>query len=230
MSRAEDDQAAPTLAYAQGARGLQSAVPPIALLLPNAAAIFVLFLPISGNDPPIEPIVSYARHLMGSAGRSNIWEAFITGPFLLAIPLALWTIRLSIRPRARRLESIAAWSMAGSALAMTLLACGYAILHSGRTRAFIPAVAAAMVILLAGAIAIWTLRHFLLAYPPALLAMTAVYAANTTLTVLVVRTHSPWQVGSGMGAIVVIGQIAASAYLMFRWRENDPYERNAPTR
>jgi hypothetical protein len=219
MSRGEDDQAAPTLAYAQGPDGLQSAVPPIALLLPNFAAIVVLFLPISGNDPPIEPIVSYARHLMGNGGRSNIWEAFITGPFLLAIPLALWTIRLSIHPRARRLESIAAWSMAGSALAMTLLACGYALALSGKTRGFIAAVAAAMAILIAGAIALWTLRHFLLAYPPALLAMTAVYAANTTLTVLVVRTHSPWQVGSWMGTIVVIGQIGASAYLVFRWRE-----------
>jgi hypothetical protein len=220
MSRGEDDQAAQTLAYAQGPDGSQSAAPPIALLLPNAAAIFVLFLPISGNDPPIEPIVSYARHVMGSGGRSNIWEAFITGPFLLAIPLALWTIRLSIRPHARRLESIAAWSMAGSALAMTLLACGYALSLSGKIRGFIAAVAAAMAILIAGAIALWMLRHLLLAYPPALLAMTAVYAANTTLTVLVVRTHNPWQVGSWMGMIVVIAQIAASAYLMFRWREN----------
>src|SRR5262249_53365927 len=113
MSEA-DEVEVPTLGYAQGSRGSYSDVRPLALLLPNLLALVVPFLSVSGDDPPIGPILDYARHLFRPGSRSpvDIWEAFITGPFLLAIPLAIWTVRLSIQPRARRMESIAAWSMA----------------------------------------------------------------------------------------------------------------------
>src|SRR5689334_6779278 len=88
-----------TLAYAQGSRAAMIDIRPHALLIPNLAAVVVCFLPISYGESPIGPIVSYVRHFFGSTGRSDIWETFITGPFLLSIPLAIWTIRLCVQPR-----------------------------------------------------------------------------------------------------------------------------------
>ena len=191
-------------------------VRPVALLLPNLAAIAVCFLPINGDDPPIGPILEYIGRFTGSRGHSNIWEAFITGPFLLSIPLAIWTIRLCIRPRIRRRESIIAWAMTTTALTMTLIAAGYTTLLIARYRRFAVAVLASLAILVAGAMAVWRLRAWKFAYPPALLAMTAVYAANVVLTILVVTSHAPWQSGSIGGAIVVAGQVLASALLFVR--------------
>jgi hypothetical protein len=65
---------------------------------------------------------------------------------------------------------------------------------------------------------VWNLRALGLSFPPALLAMTAAYAANTTLTILVVRTHSPWRSGSVVGVIVVVTQLGAMVALYPRWR------------
>src|SRR5688500_17264784 len=64
------------------------------LLLPNVLAAAVLFLHLHGSDAPIEPIIDYARQLLrlGPPSATSTWEAMITGPFLLAIPLALWTL------------------------------------------------------------------------------------------------------------------------------------------
>src|SRR5689334_8192773 len=126
LSRAESPPGGSPLAYAHGAPLPLANVRPLLLLLPNLLAVVVLFLPISYDDPPIKPILQYAeRHVLKQNVRSDIWEAFITGPFLLAVPLAAWTIRLSIAPRAGRRESIIAWSITITSLTMTLLAMCY---------------------------------------------------------------------------------------------------------
>jgi len=211
----------PTLAYAQGPEhAAVLVIRPFALLLPNLLALAVLFLPISGEDPPIGPIIEYVRlHVFKENVHSSIWEAFITGPFLLAIPLAAWTIRLCIRPAARRREVIAAWAINLTALAMTLFAATYAAHLIPTFHGFLAAVSAAAVILIVGAVALWFLRSMRFTYPAALLAMTMVYCANVTLTILVVLAHSSWQTGSVLGVIVVAAQLAAMIFLFMRWRE-----------
>jgi hypothetical protein len=209
-----------TLAYAQGSSHASLIdIRPHALLIPNLAAVVVCFLPISYGESPIGPIVSYVGHYFGRTGHWDIWEAFITGPFLLSIPLAIWTIRLCVQPRSTRREAIVAWSITLTALTMTLLACGYAAVVGGKHPLFLVAVLAALAILVAAAVAVWTLRIARSAYPPALLAMTAVYAANATLTLLIVLTHSPLESGSVAGTIVVVAQLIALAVLYRGWRD-----------
>jgi hypothetical protein len=210
-----------TLAYAHGpAHAAVLRVRPFALLVPNLLAVVVLFLPISGNDGPLGPIMEYVRrHVLKENIRSDIWEAFITGPFLLALPLALWTIRLCIRAAANRREVIAAWGITLTALAMTLFATGYVTYLIPKMHGFVRAASATVAILAAGAAALWCLRSTLFAYPAALLGMTIVYCADVTLTIFVVLAHSPWQTGSVLGLIVVAAQLAALIFLFTRWRE-----------
>jgi len=221
MSISRDDAPGATLAYAQvPANAAALRVRPFALLLPNLLAVVVLFLPMSSNDAPIGPIVEYVRHHVFKQNiRSDIWEAFITGPFLLAIPLAAWTIRLCIRPATSRREVITAWAITLTALAMTFFATAYVIYLIPKMHGFVWAASATAVILAAGAAALWFLRSMILAYPAALLAMTLVYCADVTLTILVVLVHTRWQTGSVLGLIVVGAQLVAMIFLFFRWRE-----------
>jgi len=190
----------------------------VALLVPNVLAVMVLFLPMRGGSAPIDAIVDYVRELIRSGRQprgSMTWDALVTGPFLLAIPLALWTIRLSIAPRPRVAERAIAWSMTLASLCMTMLCIGYCIVLDAYR--FWPAAGAAIVVLALASIAVamlWRLRN---AWPTALLAMTGAWAANTTLTMFVVLSRTPLQFGAAMGLSVVVLQIAIGAICVRRW-------------
>jgi len=211
-----------TLGYAHDPSAppaLPAAVSAWPLLVPNVIAIVVLFLPLHSSSPPIGPVADYARETFrthGHAAGHFRWDALITGPFLLAIPLALWTARLSFAPRPRAIERIIAWSLTLASLLMTLLCLGYCV-ATGPGR-FGPAVAATSVILACGASGVLLLWRVRRAWPAALLAMTAAWAANTTLTTFVVLSHAPWRFGIVLGLLVVAAQLIIGIVCVCRWR------------
>src|SRR5215207_5313051 len=129
-------------------------------------------------------------------------EALITGPFLLAIPLALWTVRLALAPRPRPAEQWVAWSMTLASMTMTMLCLVYCT-FGGNFRRFAPAILVTLIVIACSATAVTMLWRLRRAWPLALLAMTAAWAANTTLTMLVVLSHAPWRGGIIFGLLVV---------------------------
>jgi hypothetical protein len=215
------EPATTTLGYAREASNAATpvGVRPTALAVPNLIAVSVLFMPMHGGGAPIESVVAYAELLMrlrAAPGDPPTWEALITGPFLLAIPLAVWTIRLAVAPRPRGAERAIAWSLTLTSLTMTLLCVAYCA--SLGQRRFVLPVAATLVVLGVGAACLamlWPLRR---AWPAPLLAMTTAWAANTTLTALVVVSHQPWRAGSVVGLLVVLAQLVLMIVCARRWR------------
>jgi hypothetical protein len=189
------------------------------LAVPNLIAVAVLLMPLHSGGAPVESIVNYARllvQLRAGPGGSETWEALITGPYLLAIPLAAWTLRLTVAPHPRQAERAIAWSLTLVALVMTLLCLAYCA--SLNQRRFALPVAATLAVLGAAAIwlpALWSMRR---AWPAALLAMTTAWAANATLTTLVVASHQPWETGGVVALLVVLAQLVVMIVCACRWR------------
>jgi hypothetical protein len=139
----------------------------------------------------------------------------ITGPFLLAIPLAVWTLRLTVAPRPHAAERAVAWSLTLTSLVMTLLCMGYCL--SLRQPRFILPIAVTLVVI--GMVAacvlwLWRMRR---AWPPALLGMTGAWAANTTLTSLVLLSRLQSQVGIVVALLVVLAQLALLVVCAWHW-------------
>jgi hypothetical protein len=144
----------------------------------------------------------------------------ITGPFLLAIPLALWTVRLSLAPRPRAAERAVAWSVTLASMTMTILCMGYC-LATGPRRFWVPIVVAIAVLGVAssGVSALWRMRR---AWPTPLIAMTGAWAVNATLTMAVLRTHAPWSVGIVAGLLAIVLQLIIGVACVSRWRREVP--------
>jgi hypothetical protein len=217
--------AATTLNYAgeASAVGLSAAVRATPLVIPNLIAVCLLFMPLHSGGPPVDSVINYARllvRLRGQPGGGATWEALITGPFLLAIPLGVWTLRLAVAPRPRDVERTIAWSLTLTSIVMTLLCVAYCA-WLGQRRFILPIAATLAVLGLAVACLsrLWPIRR---AWPVALLAMTAAWAANTTLTSLVVVSHQTWRAGSVIGLLVVIAQLGMMIVCVVRWRGAAP--------
>ena len=213
------------LGYAESASpaALPSQIRAWPLLVPNVMTLSILFLPLVNGEGPIAPVFRYVaywfrNHRYPPSGFT--WEAMITAPFLLAIPLALWTIRLSLAPRPRRIERIIAWSITLVSLTMTLLCCAYCLVLGPR-RFGIPVLASVFVLAIS-ATGLSLLRHLRHAWPVALLAMTAAWALNATLTLLVLLSHTKWVAGMVAIAITVLAQIIVGIICICRWRSVTP--------
>ena len=212
---------AATLGYAGEAAGdvLPASARPRALAVLNLIAVSVAFLPLHMGGAAVESITKYAGLLMrlrGRPGASETWEAMITGPYLLAIPLAAWTFRLAVAPRPHRAERAIAWSLSLVSLVMTLLSVAYCA--SLGHRRFVLPIALTMGVLGVGIACLAMLRPLRRAWPAALLAMTTAWAASTTLVTLVVVSHQPWQTGGVVGALVVVAQVVVMIVCAVRWR------------
>jgi hypothetical protein len=213
------------LGYADGssAAALPAHVRATPLLAPNLIALLVLFLPQLDGKSPLGPVFQYATQLIRTRGQpsSNVtWEAMITGPFLLAVPLALWTLRLSLAPRPRPAERAIAWSVTLASSAMTILCLGYCT-ALGPRRFWAPIVMAILVLAAAscGVAALWQLRR---AWPTALIAMTGAWAVNATLAICVLLTHARWTVGIEAGLLAIVLQLIIGFACVRRWRVQVP--------
>jgi hypothetical protein len=211
-----------TLNYAGGeatSLELPAGLRPTPLLIPNVIALIVLVLPIHNDDTPLSPILDWVARLGSGGGPSLLlMDALLTGPFLLAIPLAAWTVRLCLtrlRPPAAA-ETWTALSVTLTALTMLVICLGYCVF--GQPRQFGGAAAGGAAILAVGAGGLWTTRHLRRQYPLALLAMTTAWAANATLTTLVVVAHAAWRFGTVVAMVVVAAQIAGGIACVRRWR------------
>jgi len=214
-------QPAAPLGYAESASTatLPQHIRATPLLAPNLLALLVLFLPLLSGETPLAPVERYVRELVRTRAQphgSVRWEAMITGPFLLAIPLALWTIRLSRAPRPRAAERAAAWSVTLASITMTILCMGYCM--AGSSRRFWLSILITMVVLGAaawGVAALWRLRR---AWPTALIAMTGAWAVNAILTMSILLTHAPWSVGIVAALLAIAAQIIVGIVCVSRWR------------
>jgi hypothetical protein len=223
MSDPRADLSPLTISYAQPLSGaVAPAIRPTLLLVPNLLAVAVLFLRFTNNQSPFEVLVDYARTIRGGGRGRDLWDAMVTGPFLLAFPLAAWTLRLTHSPSTRRAERTTAWGVTCASAALTLVVSGFCATQLAKEPRFTSALIATLLLLALGAAGAWSLRRLMWSYAPALLAMTAAYAANATMTTLVVLSHHRWMPGSVVGAIVVIWQIVATAILFRRWRREAP--------
>ena len=193
------------------------------LLVPNLLALLVLFLPLLSGETPLAPVERYAGELISKRAQPQNhvkWDALITGPFLLAIPLALWTIRLCLAPRARAAERAVAWSVTLVSITMTILCMGYC-LATGPRRFWLPMLIAIVVLGASscGVAALWRLRR---AWPTALIAMTGAWATNATLTISILRTHAPWTAGVVAGLLAIVAQFIVGVACIARWRRDVP--------
>jgi hypothetical protein len=197
---------------------------PWALVLPNLIAIAVLFLPVTETEPPIRPLARYAGALFHRQVQStNVAEALLTAPFLLPIPLAVWTIRLAITARSRWWERLAAWCATATAVGMTLIACAYCLYLSIRRQPwFLLAVGVALPLLVASAVTVRRSWRAGARSQAALFAATLAYATNTIMTVFIVRAHFQWAAGSVLGAVVSAAQLAAVGWLSRGLSLTDP--------
>jgi hypothetical protein len=204
------DPASIPIAYAQGPAEVRRAVPrPTWLVLPNVLAMSFLFQHYV-DDTIMQSLLGFARNLFPSTRGHELWDAMLCAPFLLSIPLALWTIRLAIWPTPRKLERSIAWAISCASVGVTLIMIAYA----GFVKMFQPAAVAVVVFIIVSVWVIWTTRHWMTSYLPALLAMTAAHVANTLLTMLVVLSHSERNLSVEFTLLVVAAQITASAILI----------------
>ena len=217
--------AAPTtpLGYAESpsSAALPSHVRAWPLVVPNLMALGLLIIPVA-SEYVVRPPFRYAaewirtRHYPDSA---TTWDAMVTAPFLLAIPLALWTVRLSARPRPRPIERIIAWSMTIVSLAMTLLCIGYCVwLGVGRFRLAL-IVSIVVLILSATEMMMLPMRR---AWPGALLAMTLTWASNASLVACVLLSYSELSGGIAACFLTAAAQLIVGAVCVRRWRMITP--------
>jgi hypothetical protein len=142
-----------------------------------------------------------------------MWDAMLCAPFLLGIPLALWTLRLAIRPTPSKFERSAAWAASCASIAVTLIL----LIYAAYARRFMFAATASVVLLFICALVIWSVRDLSSTYLPSLLAVTAAHAVNTLLTMLVIVSHSEWNFAIVFTLLVVASQIIASGLLLVRF-------------
>src|SRR3954469_25023369 len=113
------------IAYAQGATFQRAVVRPTWLVIPNLLAVSFLFLPYIG-DTVFDELIKFAQHLFPAVRGHELWDAMICAPFVLSIPLALWTMRLAIRPTPKKFERSIAWAASCASIAVTLITFAYA--------------------------------------------------------------------------------------------------------
>jgi hypothetical protein len=213
------------VAYAQPVDGAAVSEPirPLALLAGNVLAVVLPFVKFTQSESPFDVIVGYARNFSSRGVRApQLWDAMITAPFLLALPLAGWTVRLCRLPRASRAQRGVAWGVTCSSAAVTAVVTGYCGTQLWQHPRFVPAFLTTLTILALTAVAVRSLRRVMWSYAPALLAMTGASAANTAMTVLVVVSHQRWNAGTVIGAAVVLLQLGGAAVVYFRWRREAP--------
>ncbi len=199
------------LSYAHVAPKLTTKVRPSVLMVPNLAAVMTIFLKLTGSESPFD-VISTA--VFSGISTQHFWEGMLTAPFLLSIPLVLWTGRLCLRPHVRKTERIIASCVSITAGAMTVLAIGYCgYLSIGNSRFAVPMAIASMAVVVL-AVSLWKLMPFVETYVPAFFAMTGAFATNTLLTVLVVTQHSAWRFGSIFDLTVAIAQFIAMIVLV----------------
>jgi hypothetical protein len=211
------------IAYAQpvDAAVVSESIRPVALLAGNVLAVLLPFVKFTPSESPFDVIVEYAGHFPGHGVRSvHFWDAMITAPFLLAFPLAVWTLRLCIFPRPSRATRGAAWGVTCSSAAITAVVVGYCAMQLSAKPQFVPAFVTTLAILILTVIAVWSLRRSMYSYAPPLLAMTGAFAANAAMTVLVVVSHQTWAVGTVVGAIVVAFQLIGGCVVWRSWRRD----------
>ena len=103
-------------------------------------------------------------------------------------------------------------------LMMTMLCMGYCLATGARR--FWLALVAGVLMFAIGAAGVALLRHLRHAWPVALLAMTAAWAMNATLTMFVIRSHAPWSVGIIVGLITIAAQLIVGVVCVRRWRRD----------
>src|SRR5947208_3140222 len=114
----------PTVSYARPLAEGAGFMPvrPTWLIVPHLLAVGLMFVRLA-SDSPMEMLrrfVLTAIHT-GAGPPHLLWDAMLVGPFLMALPLAVWTIRLMFPPPPSRGERAAAWSLAAAMLAPMLL-------------------------------------------------------------------------------------------------------------
>src|SRR4051812_39667056 len=158
-------------------------VRPTLLIVPHVLAMGLMFMRFA-TDSPLEVLRKFVLGLFNRGGPPFLlWDAMLVGPFLMALPLAVWTIRLMFPPPPSRGERAAAWSVAAAMLAPLLLVLGYI---TTRLPTFVIGFAGGIAALAVGAAYVASLRRLMWSYVPALAALSIVYVANVTLTVLIV--------------------------------------------
>jgi hypothetical protein len=204
------------ISYARPSFQIAVDVRPAALLAVNLAAIVTLFLRLTNTQSPLAALVASLRE--GPPNAARFWDSMLTAPFLLSIPLALWTARLCLRPMVGPSERIVAWCITGVSMTMTLFAVGYCTVLSITSGRFFAATVVSYIALSVLGLALVRLRWLFATYVPVLVAMTGSFAINTILTVLVVLTHSPWRVGSMVDLLVALAQFVAMMILVQQYR------------
>jgi hypothetical protein len=178
---------APVLAYAEPSpptpRSAWSAIFFLASL-PAVAAIFVSF---SSGTSPLEVLTEFADS--AREGRlDNQWGlTLVAVPFTLAIPLALWHLRMLIVPGTTRAERVTAYVLAGLCAAMTIFMGSSAFWEGPGGWFDTVRIASSIPVVAGGAFAVrYAWKHAAAApHVPAVLAMIVAHAANAVMLLLV---------------------------------------------
>jgi hypothetical protein len=207
-----------TISYARPVGGVTTMpVRPTWLIVPHVLALALIFVPFA-NDSPLQVLTRFVQGFRRGGPPFLFWDAMVTGPFLLALPLAVWTVRLMFPPPPSRGERGAAWAVVCAMLAPLLLVMGFVLT---RFPQFVIALTGTVVVLIVGAAYVASLRRLAWSYVPALAAMSFAYLANTVLVVLIVLGRGP--VGGPLaGAIFILLEAIALLILWLRWRREVP--------
>jgi len=180
----------------------------------NLCTIVALFVPIRGHRAPFDDLMRLARMYHGRVIGFAVAEAALSAPFLLALPLVAWSWRLAIRPMTRRLERSVFWAAAFLSMSATFYSIAFAAEYGDQ---FFLATTVGAAMLLIGALAVCIVRTTHRGtYVPALTAMSAAWAANAVLAILIIVTHTDLGLGGAVVMLVVAAQVVGGLVAMYR--------------
>lgn len=174
---------APLLSYAEPATPPRRSAWSAVFFFASLPGIAAIFLDFTYSTSPLDVLSSFAS----SARDGKIFDEWgltlVASPFTLAIPLALWHLRMLIVPGTTRAERVVAYVLAGLCAAMTLFMATAAYWDgpSGwsdrfRMSASIPVIAVGAMVMRYAWKRSGAARHV-----PALLAMMIAHAANAIM-------------------------------------------------
>jgi hypothetical protein len=191
---------------------------PFVMLPGNLAAIVMIFVKLTQTQSPFDVLVAFVRNASrGNVSSGEFWDAIITSPFLLSIPLAAWTVRLCFNPIAGKSERAVVSSLSVASMTMTLLAAGYCVVHLFKEPRFIVPGLGSLVVLAIFLLMLWKVSGLRSTYLPALVVITGAFATNLLLTVLLVLTNPSWASGLMIGLLIGVTQLLATGFMVRKY-------------